>query len=316
MNSIKSFDELMEKAKNLAAGRPPKRIAVCAAEDDSSIAAMEAARAMGLAEPILVGERVRILDIMGRAGIDPKPYTIYDVPDQDAKAAKAVSLINDKEADILMKGMIPTSAFLHPIFKHGTGLLTGNFISHVGVLEVRDMGRLILQSDGGINIAPDFEMKKGIIKNAVFVAHLLDIERPKVALLSASEKVHPKIPSTVEARDLALWAKVEVTDADVEGPLALDMAISPEAAASKGVKGAVAGRADVLVAANIEMGNVIYKALRHFAHAEGAGTVVGAACPIMLTSRSDPPREKLNSLALALLYASRIGEAGYRIKKG
>ncbi len=315
MNSIKNFDELMQKAIEVSRGKPPRRVAVCAAEDESSLTAMESARKMGLAEPLLVGRKKIVLETMGRAGIDPGPYRIYDVPDAQGAASKSVELVRAGEADILMKGMIPTSVFLHPIFRHGTGLATGNFISHAGVLQVPGFDRLIIQTDGGINIMPDFEMKKGIIKNAVFVAHLLDVERPKVALLSATEKVHPKIPSTVEARDLAIWAKEAVPDADVEGPLALDLAISSEAVERKGAGGLVSGRADVLVAANIEMGNVIYKALRYFAGAEGAGIVVGAACPIMLTSRSDPPQEKLNSMALAVLYSGRIAEAGYKIRK-
>lgn len=313
---IRNFSELMENAKAVSGGSPPRRIVVTAAEDESSIRAMETLRTLGLARPILIGDKKTVLDIMGKTGIDPGPYAIHDVGEPAAKALKGVELIKQGEADILMKGMIPTSTFLHPIFKHETGLVTGNFISHVGVLEVPGFDRLIIQTDGGINIAPDIEMKKGIIMNAVFVARrLLGIERPKVALLSASEKVHPKIPSTVEARDLALWAKENVFDADVEGPMALDLAVSVDAAVSKGVQGAVAGRADVLVAPNIEMGNVIYKALRYFANAKGAGIVVGAACPIMLTSRSDPPEEKINSLALAVLYAAHIKEAGYRIKK-
>jgi phosphate butyryltransferase len=313
---IRNFREMMEKAQAASAGLPPRRVAVCAAEDESSVQAMESLRNLSLVEPILIGDRKAILEVMAKSGIDTGPYTIHDVGEPGAKAAKGVELIRQGAADILMKGLIPTSTFLHPIFRRETGLLTGNFISHVGVLEVPGFERLILQTDGGINIAPDIEMKKGIIMNAVFVARrVLDIERPKVALLSASEKVHPKIPSTVEARDLALWARDNVPDADVEGPMALDLAVSVEAAMRKGMGGAVAGRADVLVSPNIEMGNVIYKALRYFAGAQGAGLVVGAACPIMLTSRSDPPEEKINSLALAVLYAMHIKEAGYKIKK-
>ena len=315
MDRVKDFGGLMAKAVEEAKGRPPWRIAVSSAEDESSLAALEEARKMGLVTGVLVGEQARILDIMGRLGIDPMPYTIHDVTDLAEKAAAAVSLVRRGEADILMKGMTPTSTFLHPIFDRENGLATGNFISHTGVLQVPGFDRLIVQTDGGINILPTLEQKKGIIMNSVFVAHLLGIDRPKVALLSATETVHPKIASTVEAAELTLWAKQAVPDADVEGPLALDIAISPEAAQRKGKSGDVAGYADVLVAPNIEMGNAIYKALRHFAQAEGAGIVVGAACPVILTSRSDPPQEKLNSFALAVLYAGRMSEAGYKIKK-
>ena len=313
---IKDFVSLMARAVEEARKRPPWRIAVSSAEDESSLAALEQARKMGLVEGVLVGEKASILDIMGRLGIDPSLYIIADVSGLAEKARAAVSLVREGRADILMKGMMPTSVFLHPIFDRENGLATGNFISHTGVLQVPGFDRLIVQTDGGINILPTMEQKKGIVMNSVFVAHLLGIERPKVALLSATETVHPKIASTVEAAELTLWARDNVKDADVDGPLALDLAISPEAARRKGRGGAVAGYADVLVAPNIEMGNAIYKALRHFAHAEGAGIVVGAACPVILTSRSDPPQEKLNSFALAVLYAGRMSEAGYRIKKG
>ena len=291
------------------------RVAVCAAEDESSVRAMDEARAAGLAEPILIGEAARMKAVMEKAGIDPGRFCIHDISDQDRKAARGVELVRAGEADALMKGLIPTSTFLHPIFRREGGLVSGFFISHVGVLQVPGYDRLLLQTDGGINISPDVEKKKGIIVNAVFVARvLLGIGRPKVALLSASEKVHPKIQSAVDAQALAIWAKEAVRDADVEGPMALDLAVSPEAARRKGMTGAVAGFADVLVSSNIEMGNVIYKALRYFAGASGAGIVVGAACPVMLTSRSDPPAEKLNSLFLAAIYREHIKEAGYIIK--
>jgi len=315
MNSLRDFEQLVGQAVKAAGGSPPKRVAVCAAEDESSLGALQAAIRLGLVTGLLIGEEYKIRDIMGRTGISPEHFVFHDVAGDEAKAAKAVELVKAGKADILMKGMLPTSTFLHPIFRHDSGLSTGFFISHIGVLQVEGYDRLILQTDGGLNIKPDFEMKKGIIKNAVFVAHLLGVDKPRVALLSASEKVHPKIQSSVDARDLALWAKDDVKDAFVEGPLSLDIAISPEAARMKGVTGNVAGMADILVADSIEVGNVVYKALRHFAGAKGAGIVVGAACPIVLTSRSDPPEEKLNSLALATLYAARIGEAGYQIIK-
>jgi len=316
MGAFKGFDDLVEAALASARLSGPRRIAVCAAEDESTILALESARKMGLARPVLIGEKAAILSTMASSGIDPGQYAIHDVSGQDEKAAEAVRLVRAGEADALMKGMIPTSTFLHPIFRHEGGLLTGGFISHVGVLEVVGMDRLILQTDGGLNIKPDFEMKKGLIVNAVFVARLLGIARPKVALLCATEKVHPKMPSTVEARDLTLWAKEGVDDADVDGPMALDIAVSPEAAMSKGVSGPVAGRADILVGDDIEVSNVLYKALRYFAGAKGAGIVVGAACPVVLASRSDPPEEKINSIALATLYAGHIKDAGYVVKKG
>jgi phosphate butyryltransferase len=315
MYRIRNFSELMAAAKQARECLTPYRVAVCAAEDKSALTAMDTAARLGLARPILIGERARVLEIIKERGFDPELFELVDISGEDEKVELGVKLIRTKEADILMKGMVPTSTFLSPIFRKENGLSTGFFISHCGVLQVPGFDRLIIQTDGGINIAPDLEMKKGIIANAVFVARkLLRIERPKVALLSATEKVHPKIQSTVDAHDLALWAKEAIPEADVEGPLALDIAISVDAASRKGITGAVAGLADVLVSPNIEMGNVIYKALRHFAFAEGAGIVVGADCPIILTSRSDPPAEKINALALAVLYGEHINEAGYRIR--
>ncbi len=316
MDRIRNFSEMMAAAKQARECLPPYRVAVCAAEDASAVTAMESAARLGLARPILIGEKERILGIIKETGSDPGLFEIADVSGEDEKAEKGVKLIRQGAADILMKGMVPTSTFLHPIFRKENGLSRGFFISHVGVLHVPGFDRLIIQTDGGINIAPDIEMKKGIIANAVFVARrLLNIDRPKVALLSASEKVHPKIQSTVDARLLSDWAKDAMPEADVEGPLALDLAVSLEAAKRKGISGKVAGLADILVSPNIEMGNVIYKALRHFANASGAGIVVGAGCPIILTSRSDPPEEKINALALAVLYAGHIKEAGYTITK-
>jgi len=305
MDRIRDFDELHEMARRITAGKPPVKVVLSGAEDESGLIALEQARANGSVSPILAGEKVEILDIMARLGIDPAGYMIHDEPDDDKKAELAVGLVKGGEAEVLMKGLISTSTFLKPVFNRETGLLSGRFISHTGVLHVPGMDRLIIQTDGAINIHPDMEKKKGIIINAVFVAHLLGIERPKVALIAATEKVHPKMPVTVEASELAGWAKDAVKDADVDGPMGLDIAVSPEAAQSKGYGGAVAGYADVLVAPCIEVGNVIYKSLRHFAHAEGAGLIVGAGCPILLASRSDPPREKINSIALGVLYACR-----------
>ncbi len=303
MEQVTDFERLVSAAREIASGRPPVRVVLSGAEDESGISALEDARRQGYVHPVLVGELEAVLRIMESLGIDPAGFDIRDVAGDSDKAAYAAGLIQSKEAEVLMKGMIPTSTFLHPIFRHDTGLLAGGFVSHCGVLEVRGMDRLIIQTDGAINIRPDIEKKKGIIKNAVFVARMLGVKRPKVALIAATEKVHPKMPATVEAAELSGWARDAVPDADVAGPMGLDIAVSPEAAGRKGVSGPVAGRADVLVAPYIEVGNVIYKAMRHFAGAQGAGIVVGAVCPVLLTSRSDPPPEKANSLALGVLYA-------------
>jgi phosphate butyryltransferase len=303
METVKTFDGLHERAAFIASGRPPVRVVLCGAEDKSGITALEEARRKGFVEPVLVGEKSGISAALDASGAAAGDFEIHDVSRGAEKAAYAVELVRNGKAEVLMKGLISTSTFLHPIFRHESGLLAGKFLSHCGVLEVPGMDRLVIQTDGAINIAPDMEKKKGITKNSVYVARMLGISRPKVALIAATEKVHPKMPATVEAAELARWAKEAIPDADVDGPMGLDIAVSEAAAATKGVKGPVAGQADVLVAPFIEVGNVIYKALRHFARAQGAGIVVGARCPVLLASRSDPPREKANTLALGVLYA-------------
>ncbi|HEY3346074.1 MAG TPA: phosphate acyltransferase, partial [Nitrospirota bacterium] len=306
---ITDFGRLIEESRRLCGSGVPPTIAVCAAEDEAALSAVDEACRSGLARAVLIGDRTAITTYMERLGMDAAAYEIVDLRDTLAKAEAAVRLVREGRAQMLMKGLISTTVFLHPVFRKKGGLSTGRVISHTAVLEMPGAERLIVMSDGGINIAPDYEMKKGIIVNAVFAARLLNIARPRVALLSASETADPKIASSMDAAHLAAWAKEGLPCAYVDGPLGLDIAVSEEAAKKKQVKSEVAGRADILIASGIEVGNVIYKSMRQFAGAHAAGIVVGAACPIVLTSRSDTTREKVNSIALAGIYASRIGEA-------
>lgn len=306
MHSISDFDGLAARAREITTGKPPVGVVLSGALDESGLSALEEARKDGSVRPVLVGGRDGLLRMLDGLGIDSNNYDIHDATGDDDTATCAVRIIRDGGAEVLMKGNISTSSFLKPVFVRENGLLAGRIVSHCGVLSVPGMGRFVIQTDGAINISPDMAKKKGIITNSIAVARILGIARPKVALIAATEKVHPKMPATVEAHELAMWAKDAVPDADVDGPMGLDIAVSPDAARSKGYGGPVAGLADVLVAPYIEVGNVIYKSLRHFAHAEGAGIVVGAKCPVLLTSRSDPPREKMNSLSLGVLYACSI----------
>jgi len=303
MDRIADFDEMMEKAAWIASKREPLRVVLSGSEDESGLNALESVRARGSVKPILVGDMEKTREILEKMDADVAGYEFHDEPDPEKKAELAASLIASGDAEILMKGYIPSATFLRPIFHQSRELIGDSFISHVGVLYVGHERRFLLQSDGGLNIAPNIEKKKGIVLNSIKVAKLLGIERPRVALIAATEAVHPKMPATVDAFEISMWAKDNVPDADVEGPMALDIAVSREAARAKRVDNAVAGQADILVGGDIEVGNVLYKGLRHFAHAEGAGIVVGAVCPILLVSRSDPPREKMNSLALGVLYA-------------
>jgi phosphate butyryltransferase len=306
MDRIADFDELIEKAAWVASKRDPVRVVLSGSEDESGLIALESSRGRGIVKPILVGDMEKTREILERMDADVSGYEFHDESDPVKKAELAASLIASGEGEILMKGHIPSATFLKPIFHQSRAVIGDSFISHVGVMYVRHERRFYLQSDGALNIAPDLEKKKGIVLNAIKVAKLLGIERPKVAMIAATEAVHPKMPDTIDAFEIALWAKENVPDADVEGPMALDIAVSREAAKIKHMDNAVAGRADILIGGDIEVGNVLYKGLRHFAHAEGAGIVMGASCPVLLVSRSDPPREKMNSLALGVMYACHM----------
>lgn len=212
-------------------------------------------------------------------------------------------MIRDKEADIPMKGLLQTAEFLHAILDKEFGLVPENgLISEVSVCEFNQ--RLIIISDCAINILPDLDTKKKIIDNAVSLAHKLGIDVPKVALLAPVEVVNSAIPVTVEAAILTkMGQRKQIKGAIIDGPLALDNAISEEAAMHKGIESDVAGKADILIVPDLMSGNIMHKTLTYFAHIPSAGTVVGANCPIIMTSRTDPPDEKFNSIMVALLMA-------------
>jgi phosphate butyryltransferase len=252
---------------------------------------------------ILVGDESQIRDIAADEGIDLANMEVVHEPELKFAAHKGMMLLAEGRAHVAMKGNVDTATFLRAALDREVGLRTGRLLSHVGAFDIK-LGRLLLISDAGVNIAPDLEQKADIIRNAVFVAHKLGIMEPKVAVLASNEIVNPKMPANVEAAALAKMAdRGQISGALVDGPLALDNAISTDAAQMKGIVSSVAGRADILIPPDIEAGNLLAKALIYFAGSSMGGVVVGAKAPLILPSRSATYEDKLNSLALGVVMA-------------
>jgi phosphate butyryltransferase len=296
---MKSMDDILAAAK--AGGR--KRIAVAAAQESSALEAALDARAAGIAEPIFIGDLAAIRAIASEIGADLEGIRMMEEKDYAGAAAKAVALVRSGEADILMKGVLDTSILLKAALNKESGLNAGRLTSHVAVIESPHYHKLFIVTDAAINIAPDLQGKLDIIANAVQTSKALGVARPKVALLAAVEKVNPdKMPCTADAAIITqMQRRNQVKDCIVDGPLALDNAISAGSARIKKIVSEVAGDADILVAPDIEAGNILYKALVDLGGAKGAAIVAGAAKPIVLTSRSDSRETKLASIALAAL---------------
>jgi phosphate butyryltransferase len=262
------------------------------------------AEVAGLAEVILVGDTDRIRQIAAEQDFDISRMDLIHQPNPRQAALQVMELVSEGRADIAMKGKVETSEFLRAALRKELGLRTGRLFTHVAAFEIPDFDRLIFISDAGVVVAPDLEQKVQIVQNAIYVAQALGINLPRVAVLAATEVVNPKIPTTLDAANLSKMAdRGQIKGGLVDGPLALDNAISPESARIKGIKSEVAGYADILIAPDIEAGNVLAKAITYFAQGEMAGVVVGARCPLILPSRSDTRQVKLTSLALGVMLA-------------
>ncbi len=296
---MKTIQEIIEGAKK--AGK--KRIALAAAQEESALEAALDAYKHGLAETILIGDTAAIKELAKSMGADIGAFHIIEEKDYARAAAKAVELVKSGEADLVMKGILDTSVLLKAVLNKENGLNTGRLTSHVAVMQVPTYHKLLFVTDAAININPDIPAKLDIIANAVQVAKGLGIDTPKVALLAAVEKVYPeKMPCTADAAIITLMnRRGQVKGCIVDGPLALDNAISAESARIKNLVSDVAGDADILVAPDIEAGNILYKCLLDLGQAKGACIVVGAAKPVILTSRADSAETKLASIALAIL---------------
>lgn len=298
---LKSFDDLLE----LAVKKGPKKLAVAVAEDKEVLGAVGKAKKLGIADAILVGNKEKIEEVAKEIGLDLSLFEVIDESDSQQACRTAVSLVSSGKADIVMKGIIDTAVIMKQVLDKEIGLRSGKIISHVAVFSVPTYEKIFIVTDAAMNIDPDLNQKKEILENAVTFAHSMDIEDPKVAVLCAREKVSPKMEATIHAKELEeMNNNGEITGCTVAGPLALDNAISKEAAIHKGIEGPVAGEADILLVPAIEAGNVLYKSLTFFAKAKNAGLIIGTKAPIVLTSRSDSEEAKLYSIALGVLAAS------------
>jgi phosphate acetyltransferase len=294
------FEILLRQAAALG---PVSTGVVHPCQPDALAGAMQAAQA-GLIEPVFFAPANKLGRIAEQAGIDLSGYQLIDVPHSHAAADVAVSWARDRKIAALMKGSLHTDELMSAALNHGSALRTERRASHVFVLDVPSYSRLLLMSDGAINIQPDLEIKADIVRNAIDLAHALGIAEPRVAILSALETVTPKIIATVDAAALCKMAeRGQITGAVLDGPFAFDNAISAEAARIKGIVSPVPGHADILIAPDLESGNLLVKQLEYLAGARTAGIVMGLTVPIMLTSRADPVAARLASCALAVLQA-------------
>lgn len=298
---IRTFAELLVAAK----AKGPKTVAVAAGQQAEVMLASLDAEVAGLAEVILVGDSDRIRQIAQEENFDISRMEVIDEPHPREAAWQVMKLVSEGQADIAMKGRVETSDFLRAALSKELGLRTARLFTHVAAFEIPEFDRLIFISDAGVVVAPDLEQKVQIVQNAIYVARAMEISLPRVAVLAATEVVNPKIPTTLDAANLSKMAdRGQIEGGLVDGPLALDNAISPESARIKGIKSEVAGYADILIAPDIEAGNVLAKAITYFAQGKMAGVVVGARCPLILPSRSDTREAKLVSLALGVVLAS------------
>lgn len=298
----RNFKELLELAKK----KGPKILAVAVAQDHEVLMAVKMAVDSNIIIPILVGDSEKIKAICDSISLDYSNIEIINELDGVKACRIATELVSSGKADILMKGLIDTSVILKAVLDHDIGLRTDRIISHVAVFEVPTYHKILMVTDAAMNISPDLLQKKEIIENAVDLIHCFDVDNPKVAVLAAKEKVSPKMEATVHAAELKKMNEEGlIKNCIVDGPLALDNAVSKESAEIKGIVSEVAGDADILLAPDINSGNILYKALTFLANAKSAGLIIGTKAPIVLTSRADNDESKLNSIALAVLKASK-----------
>jgi len=300
-NDHEKYRRLIESCKAL----PPTRPAVAHPCDEGSLQAVMDATKAGLIAPILAGPRARIEAVAKQHGIDISKLEIVDAPHSEASAAAAVALVREGRAEALMKGSLHTDELMGAVVKRDTGLRTARRISHCFIMDVPGHPEPLIITDAAVNIAPSLKDKVHITQNAIDLAHDLGLAEVRVAILSAMETVNPDVPSTLEAAALCKMAdRGQITGGLLDGPLALDNAISPEAARIKKIASPVAGRANVLVVPDLEAGNMLAKSLTFLAGADAAGIVLGARVPIILTSRADSLIARLASCAVATLVAA------------
>jgi phosphate acetyltransferase len=295
------YERLITRARNVAAA---KTIVVHPCDESSLRGAVEAAE-LGIISPILVGPKEKINEAARQSGLDIGRFEIADAPHSDAAAERGVELIHEGRGELLMKGSLHTDELMRAVTASKTGLRTDRRISHVFIMDVPTYSETLFITDAAINIFPDLDAKRDIIQNVIDLFTKVGLGTPRVAILSAVETVTSKIPSTIDAAALCKMAdRRQITGGILEGPLAFDNAIDPEAARIKGIESPVAGKAQILVVPDLEAGNMLAKNLIFLSKADSAGIVLGARVPIVLTSRADSVRSRLASCAAAVLYAA------------
>jgi phosphate butyryltransferase len=292
-----NYQEIVKEIKSRCA----VPISVAVAQDKEVLSAIKLAKDAGIAEAILVGDASLIRPLMEEVGLSANTPIVHETDNAEA-ALKAVSLVKNGKAKVLMKGLMNSSEFLRAVLHKEKGLRTGRLLSHLGAFEVPGQNKLLFITDGGMNIAPTLVEKQQILTNAMLALHAMGIMNPKVAILTANEVVSEKMPATVDAKHLVeMSQRGDLPKGIVEGPIAFDVAVSHEAAKHKGIESQIAGNVDLMVVPSIETGNVLGKALIYFAKSKMAGIVLGATHPIVMTSRAETPEGKVNSIALACL---------------
>ncbi|MEG1847052.1 MAG: phosphate butyryltransferase [Lachnospiraceae bacterium] len=300
----KSFEDLLSKVSTYSM----KTVAVAVAQDEAVLEAVHAAKERHIANAILVGDESKILEIAKGLHMDLSGIEIVNEPDIAAATLKAVELVHNKKADILLKGLVDSKTFLKSVLNKEVGLRTDKMMSHVCVFEIEGIDRLLFFTDVAFNTYPNLEEKVKIINNTVEIARACGIETPKVAPICAVEVVNPKMPPTVDADELTkMNERGEIKNCIVHGPLSMDLAISEAAAKHKGgLTNPVIGNADILLFPNIDAGNITYKLLVQTAKVKNGNMLIGASAPVILTSRSDGFEIKVNSIALASVIAESL----------
>jgi phosphate butyryltransferase len=297
MTTIRNFAQLLEAALE----RGPKRVAIVGAGQRQTLHCIRMAHHMGLARCLIIDDPERVHRVAGEEGVDVQGIDIIPEGDMGEAAYKAVAMIHAEEADLLMNGRALPVELLRAALDKTKGLRIGKLISDVSVFEIPDFDRLIFVSDVAIVVSPNLAQKAAIVQNAIDTAIELGVATPRVAVLAATEMVNPEMPANLDAANLSKMAeRGQIRGGFVDGPLAMDNAISLKAARMKGIESKVAGQADILITPDVESGNILAKAISYFARGHMAAVIVGAKCPIVMPSRSDPPEQKLISLALGI----------------
>lgn len=297
---IKDFNELLKKARE----RDKKRLVVAVAGEERVLESVGLAEEEGLVEPILIGDEDKIRRLAEKVGLKKDKYIVINEKDKSVACSRAVRMVSQGDGDILMKGLVDTSIIMKAVLNKDYGLRTGHLISHIAMIEAKNLNRLVFITDGGMNIKPDLDEKRQIIINAVKAARKLGYNRPKVAVLAAIEKVNPDMPETMDAAALSkMGERGQIEFCIIDGPLAIDNAISSEAARIKGIESPVAGEADILLVPEIIAGNILGKSSIYFAGDRIATIIGGTSSPVVLTSRASSSEIKLVSIAATVLMA-------------